>query len=79
MRGKKNDDPVWINFPELERRVGVSVTIEYKLATTIIADNDADYRAQMAELKRDANFVFGNYIEVKKIVGVLIPVKTKNL
>lgn len=63
-------------FPKEPKNVGVLIDIEHRNTEIITADNEEEYRSKISEIKKRLG---DNYIEVKQIVGVVIPVSTESL
>ncbi len=52
----------------------VNITFERQEAATIIADNENEYQAKVADITKELT----DWIEVKKVVGIIIPFSTEN-
>lgn len=52
----------------------VNITFERQEAATIIADNENEYQAKVADITKELT----DWIEVKKVVGIIIPFSSEN-
>lgn len=72
----KNNDWVTMVIPYAPKPVGVLIDIQHTNKEIILTDSEEEYQIRLDEIKKKYG---DNCIVVKKIIGVIIPVKTDSL